>query len=716
MKITKKNESMHYFAIGAVIGLVLFVCIYGFRVLDFTYDEWLLTGKDLQQHYVGWKFFRNAPWTFPIGCHNGLTHPYYVSVLYTDSIPLFAIFFKLFSPVLPQTFQYFGLFGLMCYILNGGMASVLIARFNKSKLFCALGSIFFILSTPVLQRLFGLLTENSRHTSLAAHFLILGALGIWIYKDKFEQYWKAALAFSILGVLCVLIQMYIIFCVGGIMCGYLLHCLLKEKDWKRTLIVFASFIVSSLLVFFVIGGFTDVLASGSNGFGIYSANLNTLINPYKYSTFFDGMGMYSGQYEGFSYLGLGMIILCLISTGFLIGGAVRYGHRKMLKSKIKEFIKQHFYVLFSLFVVIFVFGGLAITTSVYLGKRIILQVYLPSKWYDLLAIVRSSGRFMWVIMYLVMILALYLITKLIRNKKVSLAIVALCVCVQMADLAKPILAIHDQYTSEAVEDDTLAADEFWETQLGDFKHVVYFPVNEYGLYQMMQIGTKASNVGVDVNYFYMSRFLTNELVKQEKKRLKEIFESGQLDDDTLYILDYQNAHLYKDRCNIYEIDNKIVACKRVLNGVKKYQDVYVSSESPLVELEFSYDGLGRKQAHRGWNEPEYGDDGMWTSDQSVVRVLSGGAKKAHITVEYEKGRKKGKTKITFNGKVKGYINNKESGSFEFDANLKETISNRKSKYINWLFFDTSSTFKIKPKDEVLHCGIYVKKITISYTK
>ncbi len=716
MKITKKNDSMHYFAIGAVIGLVLFVCIYGFRVLDFTYDEWLLTGKDLQQHYVGWKFFRNAPWTFPIGCHNGLTHPYYVSVLYTDSIPLFAIFFKLFSPVLPQTFQYFGLFGLMCYILNGGMASVLIARFNKSKLFCALGSIFFILSTPVLQRLFGLLTENSRHTSLAAHFLILGALGIWIYKDKFEQYWKAALAFSILGVLCVLIQMYIIFCVGGIMCGYLLHCLLKEKDWKRTLIVFASFIVSSLLVFFVIGGFTDVLASGSNGFGIYSANLNTLINPYKYSTFFGGMGMYSGQYEGFSYLGLGMIILCLISAGFLIGGAVRYGHRKMLKSKIKEFIKQHFYGLFSLFVVIFVFGGLAITTSVYLGKRIILQVYLPSKWYDLLAIVRSSGRFMWVIMYLVMILALYLITKLIRNKKVSLAIVALCVCVQMADLAKPLLAIHDQYTSEAVEDDTLAADEFWETQLGDFKHVVYFPVNEYGLYQMMQIGTKASNVGVDVNYFYMSRFLTTEIVKQEKKRLKEIFESGQLDDDTLYILDYQNAHLYKDRCNIYEIDNKIVACKRVLNGVKKYQDVYVSSESPLVELEFSYDGLGRKQAHRGWNEPEYGDDGMWTSDQSVVRVLSGGAKKAHITVEYEKGRKKGKTKITFNGKVKGYINNKESGSFEFDANLKETISNRKSKYINWLFFDTNSTFKIKPKDEVLHCGIYVKKITISYTK
>lgn len=47
-----------------------------------------------------------------------------VSVLYTDSIPLFAIFFKALSPLLPETFQYFGLFGLMCYMLNGGFAGI----------------------------------------------------------------------------------------------------------------------------------------------------------------------------------------------------------------------------------------------------------------------------------------------------------------------------------------------------------------------------------------------------------------------------------------------------------------------------------------------------------------------------------------------------------------------------------------------------------------
>lgn len=72
-----------YFLIGALIGAVLFVLIYGFGVLNVTNDAWLLTGKDLQQHYIGWKYYRDAAWTFPIGLHDGLTHPYMVSVLYT---------------------------------------------------------------------------------------------------------------------------------------------------------------------------------------------------------------------------------------------------------------------------------------------------------------------------------------------------------------------------------------------------------------------------------------------------------------------------------------------------------------------------------------------------------------------------------------------------------------------------------------------------------
>ncbi len=47
------------FALGALLGGLLFVMLYGVRILDVTYDDWLLTGwYDLSQHYVGWTLYR----------------------------------------------------------------------------------------------------------------------------------------------------------------------------------------------------------------------------------------------------------------------------------------------------------------------------------------------------------------------------------------------------------------------------------------------------------------------------------------------------------------------------------------------------------------------------------------------------------------------------------------------------------------------------------
>ena len=709
----KKDSSWIYFVLGIIIGAVFFVGIYGFRVLDFTYDEWLLTGKDLQQHYVGWKYFRNADWSFPIGLHDGLTYPYQVGILYTDSIPLFAIFFKILSPILPETFQYFGLFGLMCYILNGGMASLLIARFNKNKVFCALGSVFFVLSTPVLQRLFGLLSEDSRHTSLAAHFVILAAIGIWMYREKFQKYWKAAVAFSILGILCVMIQMYMIFIVGGIMCVYLLHCILKEKDWKRFFVVFSCFAISSVLAFYLMGGFTDVLTAMAGGFGLYSANLNALINPFNYSTFFGKLPWNPGQYEGFSYVGLGMFVLYGVCGVILLIKAIQIRNWKDIKRRCRDVFKRHKNGIIPLAVVTIVFWSLALTSSVYWGKRIVLQVFLPERWMDMLAIIRSSGRFMWVIMYFVMLFGLFLLTRHVKKKKIQIAVLVFCVVVQLCDLMAPIRDIHNQYTSESIEEDIYAKDDFWEKKLGDYKHIVYFPLGSCPTYQMLQIGTKASYFDIDNNYFYMSRYYTEKLTKKEDARNKKVFENNQLADDTVYILNYVNAHKYKDRCNLYMVDGMIVALKNPVEGLKPYNDVYVSMDNPLLELDFTYNGLGKAFAHSGWNLAEYGEAGMWTTEQSVVRIYSGGAKHVRITIDYEGGKKKGTTDIKMNGIKKAEINNKESGTVEFETKVKTTTNASKRKGVNWLFFNTGDSYSDKNQGKEVR-AVMIKKITIAY--
>ena len=106
---------------------------------------------------------------------------------------------------------------------------------------------------------------------------------------------------------------------------------------------------------------------------------------------------------------------------------------------------------------------------------------------------------------------------------------------------------------------------------------------------------------------------------------------------------------------------------------------------------------------------------MWTSNQSVIRVYSGGAKKVRISLEYEGGKRKGETVIKFNGKKKATIpDNRQSGVITFDTEVKETVSEKKYKGINWLFLNTEKTFKAKQENTIQQRAIYVKSMTVTY--
>lgn len=49
---------------AAALGMITFICIYGIRVLNVTYDAWLLNGGDLSQHYLGWCFLETVTGSF----------------------------------------------------------------------------------------------------------------------------------------------------------------------------------------------------------------------------------------------------------------------------------------------------------------------------------------------------------------------------------------------------------------------------------------------------------------------------------------------------------------------------------------------------------------------------------------------------------------------------------------------------------------------------
>ena len=79
----KKNVKWYIsFAFGALFGALVFISLYGIKILDVTYDDWLLTGwYDLSQHYVGWELYRASGWHFPFGLCDTSFHPYLASVI-----------------------------------------------------------------------------------------------------------------------------------------------------------------------------------------------------------------------------------------------------------------------------------------------------------------------------------------------------------------------------------------------------------------------------------------------------------------------------------------------------------------------------------------------------------------------------------------------------------------------------------------------------------
>ena len=63
-----------------------------------------------------------------------MAYPNETSIIFTDSIPLFAFIFKVFRFLLPVRFQYFGWFGLMCFMLQGGIGAKLVKKYTGSVL------------------------------------------------------------------------------------------------------------------------------------------------------------------------------------------------------------------------------------------------------------------------------------------------------------------------------------------------------------------------------------------------------------------------------------------------------------------------------------------------------------------------------------------------------------------------------------------------------
>lgn len=155
----------YFSGIGFLLGVISFVMVYGVRILNPCFVDWLFGHGDLSQHYFGWEFYRRAGWHFPIGMTDNLAYPIQTSIIFTDSIPIFAVFFKIWNRILPEYFQYFGLWGLICFGLQGYFSIKIFNDLKLSLTSTLAGTVVLIFSPIIIHRMF-------MHSSLSAQWLI----------------------------------------------------------------------------------------------------------------------------------------------------------------------------------------------------------------------------------------------------------------------------------------------------------------------------------------------------------------------------------------------------------------------------------------------------------------------------------------------------------------------------------------------------------------
>ncbi|MEI2813565.1 MAG: DUF6311 domain-containing protein [Burkholderiaceae bacterium] len=136
---------------------------------------------DISQHISGWWYFVQEPWHLPLLHTYKLDHPDGVSIAFTDSIPLAALFFKflitLFLNAFPAHFHYFGWWVGFVFIAQAVAATFLIRALGAKSWFAMVIAVGFALTWPVLH-------ARYHHSALMTQSIILFGLAFYWLGQK----------------------------------------------------------------------------------------------------------------------------------------------------------------------------------------------------------------------------------------------------------------------------------------------------------------------------------------------------------------------------------------------------------------------------------------------------------------------------------------------------------------------------------------------------
>jgi Family of unknown function (DUF6311) len=597
------------------LGVMAFFLVVGPRALNPTNIAWLGNG-DLATHYLGWVFFSQSGWFFPLGLNPDYGLEFSNAILFSDSNPLLAFLFKPFVSLLPQPFQYFGIWLLACFVLQTWFAWKLIGLVSESIAVRILGAGLFVFAPPMMFRLGG-------HPNLAGHFLIVAAL-YFTFHPKLN---RRTLIWSLLLSVAALVHAYLMVMVASMWFASLADRLISKRISNRNaaiefVIVFAAVgVVCCQAGYFVVG-------SGANGgsFGYYRMNLLSILDASHLSYALKDIPEAPGDYEGFNFLGLGVIFLAICALPTLAAG--QHGLGRALRCYP---------------VLLFVLAGLAIFA---LSNKVGVGAFgfeypLPGKVISFASYFRASGRMFWPVFYSIVFTIIFIVVRS-NNHRTVVSLLGLALIIQIVDTHAGWRNIRGPLMVEAKSTwDTPMQSPFWKEAANKYKKVRWIqPAGHSAKWMHLAAYAGANRLATDA--VYLAR-VGNRVSAQARENAAKALKTGQYERDALYVFDDNAFRLASLSINlssdlIAQIDGFNVVApgwKKCMECAFRANDVQMSELFPPLTLgkkvSFGESGEGLPYLTRGWSIPE--SSKTWTDGDTVEIVLPLPSKAHAIFIE-----------------------------------------------------------------------------------
>jgi len=570
------------------LGFVAYGFVTRFHGLNPWNTEWLLPfrngGIDSAANYLGWEFFRQAPLLqWPLGLSPNLGQGVGGSISMTDSLPLFAFIFKPLLLWSNEPFQYFGIWTLTCFVLQSVFGWKVLAHWVNSRAGASIATCFLLITPAFIDRF-------TYHFALAGHWLILAAINLYFSPNA--AFWK----WLTLSCVSVLVQPYLSLLVMAIYVASSVSRLLRRQttkliELKYLLVILGCFLFCAYQAGAFVFGVSNTSVAG---FGTYSANVLSFVDP-GYSSYspelwsrlIPNQWQSDGQYEGFAFLGSGILLLsvALIPSNFgrvKVQFELAFGLIVIVSSLAlltnSEVVQRQLIGIFGLLalsigmmcfrklrnqrsrflpllMVIAVVTMFSFSNRVFVGDHELVDFELPKSVLELFSVFRASGRSIWTAMYLVTLATLIVVLTRFR-RVIAVPVLILALIFQVAESRSAIAVARSAYhvTGPKLPFES----ETWKAIGSRYKHIFIvhpvdtprlfaFPLdpdvngNEGFIWRDMGVFATANHMTLNAFYFAREPVQAAQFAVEQSKSLVAS-ENYQI--DTLYVFVSPDAWEY----------------------------------------------------------------------------------------------------------------------------------------------------------------------------